>query len=301
MKSVADLLPPEFAALVHPDWRKNEADYWNVRDQLLEKYRDQWIGFADGVVVASGKSAVQVLHVAKDAVEHPFCTCVGRESEPDRIRPVKSLSELLPPEIVAQLHPDLLKNEAAYWAVRDQLLAQYHGQWIGFADGQVVASGELAVNVHHEAQKTGRHPHVTCVGHEFEAERIRRVAFPYDTSYGRQPLPVIDVEFRAVSGVAGPVLNAVIPDTGADASALPWSDFQRLQLNLAHGAFGVLGGIGGSKGTVVFDIWVFLDGQEYRCRVHADLSGTERILGREVLNQLEILFRGPSREVVVNP
>ena len=33
MQSLADFLPPEFAALVHPDWRKNEADDWAVRVQ----------------------------------------------------------------------------------------------------------------------------------------------------------------------------------------------------------------------------------------------------------------------------
>jgi hypothetical protein len=35
MKSLADALPPEFARQIHPDWRKNEAAYWAVRDQLL--------------------------------------------------------------------------------------------------------------------------------------------------------------------------------------------------------------------------------------------------------------------------
>ena len=86
MKSLADDLPPEFAAYVHPDWRKNEADYWKVRDQLLEKYRDQCIGFADGKVIAAGRSAVEVLHAAHAVAKHPFMICVGREDEPDRIR-----------------------------------------------------------------------------------------------------------------------------------------------------------------------------------------------------------------------
>jgi len=54
---------------------------------------------------------------------------------------MKSIADQLPPEIAAQLHPDRRKNEAAYWAVRDQLLHQYQGQWIGFADGKVIASG----------------------------------------------------------------------------------------------------------------------------------------------------------------
>ena len=54
---------------------------------------------------------------------------------------MKSLADALPPEIARQIHPDWRKNEAAYWAARDMLLSQYQGQWIGFADGEVIASG----------------------------------------------------------------------------------------------------------------------------------------------------------------
>ena len=65
MKSIADQLPPDIARQIHPDRRKNEADYWAVRDQLLDQYRDQWIGFANGGVVASGASPVAVLQAAE--------------------------------------------------------------------------------------------------------------------------------------------------------------------------------------------------------------------------------------------
>ena len=60
-------------------------------------------------------------------------------------------------------------------------------------------------------------------------------------------------------------------------------------------AYGTLGAI------VTFLIWVWLDGQEYPCQLQADFAGRERILGRDVLNRLEILFRGPAGEVIVNP
>jgi hypothetical protein len=72
MGSLADGLPPEIAAQVHPDWRKNEAGYWAVRDQLLGQYRGQWIGFADGPVIASGTSPVAVLHAAAESGRPPF-------------------------------------------------------------------------------------------------------------------------------------------------------------------------------------------------------------------------------------
>jgi len=53
VKNIADQLLPEIARQIHPDRRKNEEAYWAVRDQLLDQYRDQWIGFADGKVIAS--------------------------------------------------------------------------------------------------------------------------------------------------------------------------------------------------------------------------------------------------------
>jgi hypothetical protein len=86
MKSLADGLPAEIAGQIHPEWRKNEVDYWTIRDQLLPQYRGQWIGFADGKVVASGTRPVVVSHAAKRAAQHPFVVCVGRENEPYRMR-----------------------------------------------------------------------------------------------------------------------------------------------------------------------------------------------------------------------
>jgi hypothetical protein len=86
MKYIFDQLPPEIAQQLHPDRRRNEIDYWAVRDQLLDQYRDQWIGFAAGRVVASGRSPVTVSRAAEATGLHPFFICVGREEEPCRIR-----------------------------------------------------------------------------------------------------------------------------------------------------------------------------------------------------------------------
>ena len=141
---------------------------------------------------------------------------------------MKSIADQLPPEIARQIHPDWRKNEAAYWAVRDQLLTQYQAQWIGFADGTVIASGTSPVAVFHAAEATGRNPFVTCVGREDEPTRMRRVSFAYDSSYRGEPLPMLTLEFRQVSGSPGVTLDRVIADTGADASALPWADCQGL-------------------------------------------------------------------------
>ena len=215
---------------------------------------------------------------------------------------MKSIADQLPPEIAQQIHPDRRKNEAAYWAVRDKLVNQYHGQWIGFADGRVVASGNSPVSVFHDAEATGLHPFFICVGREDEPCRVRRASFSYDGSYSGEALPMIQVEFRQASGAAGVVLDRVIPDTGADASVLPWADCQLLQLDASMGAQGLIGGVAGSSAaTLVFQVWAELDGQEYPCRLQADFAGNERILGRDVLNRVDVLFRGPAGEVVVNP
>jgi hypothetical protein len=86
MKPIADQLPPEIAQQLHLDQRKNEEAYWAVRDRLLEQYRDQWIGFAYGRVIASGTSPVAVFQAAEATGLHPFFICVGREEQPCRIR-----------------------------------------------------------------------------------------------------------------------------------------------------------------------------------------------------------------------
>ncbi len=213
-----------------------------------------------------------------------------------------SIANQLPPEIAQQIHPDRRNNEAGYWAVRDELLGQYRDQWIGFADGKVIASGVSPVAVLHAAESTGLHPFFICVGREDEPSRIRRVSFTYDSSYPTEALPLMSVELRSTQGSPGLVIDRVIPDTGADSTVLPWADCQSLQLTPAMGVQSLIAGItGSSRATLAFQIWAWLDGQEYPCRLQADFAGSERILGRDVLNRLEILFRGPVGEVIVNP
>src|SRR5215208_7119624 len=112
----------------------------------------------------------------------------------------------------------------------------------------------------------------------------------------------LSLEFRTASGSPGLTLDRVIADTGADASALPWADCEGLDLTPAQGRPGRMSGVAGATApTLQFRIWVYLDGQEIPCRLQADFIGEERILGRDVLNRLEMLFRGPAGEVVIGP
>jgi hypothetical protein len=215
---------------------------------------------------------------------------------------MKSLLEGLPSEIVQKIHPAWQKNEAEYWANREALLPTYRDQWIGYADGRVIASGASAVEVLHAAQPSGLHPFVTCVGREHEPSRMRRAVFTYDTAYPHEALPVIAVEFRNQEAITGLACDQVIPDTGADASALPWSDCEQIPLDPRDGVPGLMGGVGTTTAaTVVFAVWAHVDGQTYPCRLQVDFTGQERILGRDVLNRMDVLFRGPAQEVVLNP
>lgn len=213
-----------------------------------------------------------------------------------------SLSAGLPAEIAAALPPEWRANEAAYWAARPGLLNTHRGLWVAFADGAVIAAGPSAVEILHTAAASGHHPFVARVGAETEPCRMRRASFPYNTAYPGEPLPQLAAEFRTATGSPGMMLDQVIPDTGADATALPWVDCQAMGLNPSQGVPARIGGVGGSSAaTLVFPGWVVLDGQEYRCWLQADFAGGEHILGRDVLNRVDVLFRGPAGEVVVHP
>lgn len=86
MNSAYDALPPEIRERINPKWRENELEYWRQREQLLEQYKDRWIGFADGKVVAVGKTPTAVSHEAKRSAKAPYVTCVGHEDQPTMIR-----------------------------------------------------------------------------------------------------------------------------------------------------------------------------------------------------------------------
>jgi hypothetical protein len=112
---------------------------------------------------------------------------------------MKSLADRLPPEIAQMIHPDWRKNEAAYWAVRDQLLSQYQDRWIGFADGAVIVAASTPLEVFLAVHQSSRHAYVIRVGHEHEPwYHIRRTSFAYDTAYPSAALPVLSAEFRSL-------------------------------------------------------------------------------------------------------
>ncbi|MGL6075051.1 MAG: DUF5678 domain-containing protein [Fimbriiglobus sp.] len=87
MTSLADGLPPEIAAQIHPDWRANEIAYWEaVNFGSLAEYEGLWVAFSDGQVVASDRNPLHVFHQAQINGRHPFVARVGAEHEPCRMR-----------------------------------------------------------------------------------------------------------------------------------------------------------------------------------------------------------------------
>jgi hypothetical protein len=64
----------------------------------------------------------------------------------------------------------------------------------------VIAAGTSPVAVFHAAEASGRSPFVTCVGHEDEPTRMRRVNFAYDRSYPGEPVPIRSLESCTASG-----------------------------------------------------------------------------------------------------
>jgi hypothetical protein len=215
---------------------------------------------------------------------------------------VNSAFDALPPEIQKLINPKWRQNELEYWRQREQLLAQFKDRWIGFADGKVVASGKNPTAVFHEAKQNSEAPYVTCVGHEDEPTRIRRMTFTYDTGYNGEPLPMMSVEMRTISGVPGVMIHDMIADTGADATTITWGDSQKLNLDPDEGTPIWLTCVAGGRiATVMYEMWAYLDGEEHPCSLHIDTVGGNRLLGRDVMNRMVVTFDGPRGEVVVNP
>jgi hypothetical protein len=61
------------------------------------------------------------------------------------------------------------------------------------------------------------------------------------------------------------------------------------------------GVVGSSVTTLIYRGKAEIDGNRYPALIQPVAGGQERILGRDVLNQLRVLFDGPGARVVVDP
>lgn len=198
----------------------------------------------------------------------------------------------------ARLHPEFLENEDSYWRIRDSLLPRYRGKWVAVRAGDVVAEADEVFTVLDRIAEIGGHPYIALVGDEHREFKVRRV-FDYDPSYQPVPLPRVTARFSGPRPERAATFEDVIPDTGADLSVLPEGDGEVIGL-LASPYFTItVGGITGHHvAALVYRGFVDIAG--FTCRSLIQVMGSrERILGRDVLNQLRVTFDGPRRLVEI--
>jgi len=199
-----------------------------------------------------------------------------------------------------RLHKDFVENEGIYWRIREQLLKQYAGQWVALHDARVVASGNDLFDVTDEVGKLGCHAYIARVGEEDNLVfTIRRREFTYDVTYQPFALPKVEAIFSNCYGTARQLCPDVIPDTGADLSALPENDCSVIDLFASPYLMGLTRGVfGPSVTTLVYRGNVEVNGTRYRSLIQPIPDGKERMLGRDVLNQLKVTFDGPQKKAI---
>jgi hypothetical protein len=150
-------------------------------------------------------------------------------------------------------HAEQIKEEArqrferekqAYWAMREELLKQYLGQWVAVVNGQVVAAGNKMGKVMEEAfrKTSSKVMYVSEVGHEDRVLRIRQVAAgKYDRNY-RPAAPITPPVSDLVETV--PLDVDFLVDTGADLTVLRGDLAVKLNLFDAPAGFIYIGGVG---------------------------------------------------------
>lgn len=209
----------------------------------------------------------------------------------------------LPPEQQQRLHADFLANEQAYLRLRDSLLPHYRGRWVAVQEGKVIAADTRLPVVMEAAAAAGGHPYIARVGEEDAVVfRTRRSVYAYDLAYQPFALPRLAVTFCNDAEAYAHTFADVIPDTGADVSVLPAGDCTTIDLFSSPYLTGLTSGVlGGGAATLIYRGKAELDGQRYAALIQPLAGGRERIVGRDVLNQLRVLFDGPAGQTTINP
>jgi hypothetical protein len=121
------------------------------------------------------------------------------------------------------------------------------------------------------------------------------VSFPYDDAYSPTPLPRVAAVLYNFQQTKSKTVSDAIPDTGDDVTCLPMDDFQDLDLFLFPFYTGISHPFGGLRRSVTFyGARVEVDGKVYNAIVEP-VAERERLVGREVLNQMKVTFDGPLR------
>jgi hypothetical protein len=192
------------------------------------------------------------------------------------------------------------EDEAFYWSQRNELMKLYRGQWIGVHNGEVLAHGDDLYEVTSQAfQRSNACAYINKVGEEHRLKvKIRRVTFDYDTSYIPFALPRARVVFSNFPRTKRMIREDVIPDTGSDVSCLPVDNCEALDLFKTPGVKLLSQRYGQSeRESVLIPAWAEINGLEYLSFIQP-VEEHERLLGRDVMNQLTTTFRGKDGKTI---
>ena len=209
-----------------------------------------------------------------------------------------TLTKYLPEKLQQHLSQLYLKNEADYWEQREILLLRYKGKWIAFDKGQVLMASENLDAVMDYVGSQRISAYITRVGQEVVISKLRRVAFDYDTTY-QPPLPRATASFSNYHQTVSAAYPDAIPDTGADHSCLPYTDCEQILLfdspfiPIQSRSLDNL-----DRFTLLFSGWVEIGRRTFKCKIEVLLNDVERIIGRDVLNQLTVTFKGIKKKVI---
>jgi len=188
------------------------------------------------------------------------------------------------------------EDRQAYWAMRDELLAQYPGKWVAVHKGRVVSVADEPLSIMEQALAEDGYAYTNKVGEEDKIViRQRRVSFPYNDTYSPTPLPRMTAVIHNFSRTKSKAVVDAIPDTGTDVTCLPMDDCQDLDLFLFPYYSGLSHPFAGASRPVTFyAARIEVDGRIYNAVVEP-VAEPERLVGREVLNRMKVTFDGPSR------
>jgi len=189
-----------------------------------------------------------------------------------------------------EVHQRFEREKQAYWAMREELLKQYLGQWVAVVNGQIVAVGTKMGKVMEEAfRKTkSKVMFVSEVGHEDRVLRIRQqAAGKYDRHY-RPAAPIMTTSMSDLVETV-PIDVEFLIDTGADLTVLRADVAIKLNLFDAPAGFIHIGGVGAKpEPRPLYGALVQLAGQKIVIAADCRNDFDENLLGRDVINEFEM-------------
>ncbi len=182
------------------------------------------------------------------------------------------------------------REEQAYWALREELLRLFPGQWVAVVGGEVVAVGTDSSEVIREAiRKTGRTTgYVGHVGQEDEVYRIRRVHMGHYDRSRHRPIPMMHAAVSHITGT-GEVAVALLVDTGADLTVLSADVADAAGLWDCPWRTARIAGVGAKpEARTLYVALVNVAGQEVLVEADCRDDLAENIMGRDVINEFSL-------------